>query len=415
MIDFIKYANHILFILFSIVYSYQIFYILIRFIKKLPQHHDQSLNKYAVLIAARNEENVIGDLIESIKDQSYQSELIDVYVIADNCNDKTAAIATYHGAKIIERTNKIHIGKGYALDYALKHIDLKLGIDHYDGYIVFDADNLLDKNYVYELNKVFNQGYDIVTSYRNSKNFATNWISAGYATWFLRESKYLNGSRMLCNVNCAISGTGFVVSSEVLQQDKGWKYHLLTEDIEFTIAKTIEGRKIGYCEKAIIYDEQPIDFSTSWHQRMRWSKGFYQFINAYGLKLVSALYKKKNFQYYDMFATIAPATILTIMLLILNVSSLSYAFVLQKPLMFNEALIEFIKTITNIYLSFYFVGLLTILSEWRMINASNIKKIYYSFTFPLFMFTYAPISVIALLTKVEWKPIKHGYKIQAKN
>ena len=67
----------------------------------------------------------------------------------------------------------------------------------YEGYFIFDADNLLDANYVAEMNKVFDSGCRVITSYRNSKNYDSNWISAGSALWFLREAKYLNNSRMI--------------------------------------------------------------------------------------------------------------------------------------------------------------------------------------------------------------------------
>ena len=76
---------------------------------------------------------------------------------------------------------------------------------------------------------------------RNSKNYGTNWISAGYALWFLRESRFLNGARMKLGTSCAISGTGFLVSSKMIQKDGGWKYNLLTEDIEFSTDHIIRG------------------------------------------------------------------------------------------------------------------------------------------------------------------------------
>ena len=50
----------------------------------------------------------------------------------------------------------------------------------------------LDKAYISEMNKVFCSGYDIVTGYRNSKNYGDNMISAGYALSFLREGRFLN-------------------------------------------------------------------------------------------------------------------------------------------------------------------------------------------------------------------------------
>lgn len=112
----------------------------------------QKNHKYAVLIAARNEEEVIGNLISSIKNQDYPSELVDIFVVADNCTDSTASVASAHGATVFERFDNNHVGKGYAINYLLKQIKNNTDDDH-DAYIVFDADNVLQGDYIKEINK----------------------------------------------------------------------------------------------------------------------------------------------------------------------------------------------------------------------------------------------------------------------
>jgi len=386
-------------------------YVLVRFFKKMPHYEAKKLHRYAVLIAARNESAVIGELLESIKAQNYPRELVDVYVVADNCTDNTAEIARSHGATVIERSNVCRIGKGYALNYAFRHIKNTCGIEHYDGYIVFDADNILHPDFIKEINAVFDQGYRVVTSYRNSKNYGYNWISAGYALWFLRESKYLNGARMLCNSTCAISGTGFLVSSEIIKKDGGWNYSLMTEDIEFTIAKVIEGEVIGYAEKAITFDEQPVKFKPSWDQRMRWTKGFYQVMYRYGLRLFEGCFSRNGFRCYDMLATIAPATLLSISMLIINILSVIYGSFAGHPELVSIAMLEVWYAIRNIYFTLFFFGSITVITEWKQIHCGTLKKVLYTFTFPIFMFTYLPIAVAAIFQykKVTWKPIQHSF------
>ena len=119
------------------------------------------------------------------------------------------------------------------------------------------------------MNKVFDSGYKVVTSYRNSKNYDTNWITAGYSLQFIREAKYLNNPRMMIKTSCAVSGTGYLVDSSIIKKNHGWKCNLLTEDIEFTVTNILDGEKVGYCEDAMFYDEQPTTFKQSWNQRMR--------------------------------------------------------------------------------------------------------------------------------------------------
>ena len=410
MVQWLKYLNLIIFVMFFIFYSYQFGYVFVRFIKKMPRFKADKQHKYAVLIAARNETEVIGALIDSVKAQNYPSELVDIIIVADNCDDDTAEIARAHGANIVlERHNLQKVGKGYALNYAFDHIKNTCGIRNYEGYMVFDADNLLDENYIKEINNVFDKGYRVVTSYRNSKNYGSNWISAGYSLWYLRESKYLNGSRMLCNSSCAISGTGFLVSSEIFEKDDGWKYNLLTEDIEFTIAKVIEGEVFGYCESAVLYDEQPINFKTSWKQRMRWTKGFYQVMGKYGVNLFKGIFHKRGFKCYDMFANIAPATLLTILTVAINFTAFLYGSLFGYKVIAVTSIMEVWAAASNIYLTLFFFGLITTISEWKNIYCSNFKKIFYLFTFPIFMFTYMPIAIAALFKKVEWEPIRHTF------
>ena len=408
MVTFIMYFNLLILCLFFACYAYQLVFVLIRFFVKDKKHTAKKQHKFAVLISARNESSVIANLLESIHAQHYPKELLDIIVVADNCTDNTADIARQHGATVYERFNHNQVGKGYALDYAFSQIEKSVGIDHYEGYFVFDADNILDENFVAEMNNVFDEGYNVLTSYRNSKNYDSNWISAGYALWFLRESKYLNGARMICHSSCAISGTGFLVSSKIIQKNHGWKHHLLTEDIEFSVDSIVHGEVIGYCENAILYDEQPIRFKEAWNQRLRWAKGFYQVFANYGKNLIKGCFTGRRFQCYDMLMTIAPATLLTLLTVFVN-----GGFLLSGLLTGNEAVMEMstyqvCNTIFSVYCSLFLFGTITTITEWKQIHSVWYKKIMYLFTFPIFMFTYIPIAICALFKKVQWTPIQHS-------
>lgn len=411
----LHYFNFVMATIFVVFYFYQIGYLLLGLWKRHTKETDVShaLHRYAAVISARNEANVIGGLIASLKAQDYPSELLDIYVIADNCTDNTAQVALEAGAKVYRRFNRQLIGKGYALDYLFKCLSAS-GKDVYDGYFVFDADNYVDPNFVREMNNTFDGGhYAALTSYRNSKNFGANWISAGYGLWFLREARFLNFPRMLLGTNCAISGTGFLVSGEVIREKGGWPFHLLTEDIEFSVNCAIDGKVIGYCDEAVIYDEQPVDFKQSWRQRLRWSKGFYQVDWHYSLDLIRGCFRpgRKGFSCYDIFMTVAPGMFFTLAALIINVVMLG-AYLTEPGYiarMIVEENIFFLgRTLGMFYVSLLIYGAITMAVEWKQIAMSAGRKILYTFTFPIFMFTYIPISAVALVKKVEWKPICHG-------
>ncbi len=402
----IIYLNYLISIIFTLCYAYQFFYIFIGLWKKPKIFTATKNHRYAIVISARNEQSVIGQLIDSIKNQNYPGELIDIFVIADNCTDNTATVARNSGAIVHERFNTEKVGKGYALDWMFDIIHRDYADRNYDAFMVFDADNLLDQNFVKEMNKVFSQGYRIITSYRNSKNFGGNWISAGYSLWFLREAKFLNNARMQLNTSCAISGTGFLISSDIIQKNGGWIHHLLTEDIEFTVDNVIQGETIGYCEGAILYDEQPTLFRESYNQRLRWAKGFYQVFANYGGKLFRGVFKG-SFSCFDMLMTIMPAMLLTL------ISTAVNAIAIPLGILANSAetpalILTLLQTLGNFYGMFFILGTITTITEWKQIHSPIRKRILNLFTFPIFMLTYVPIAIIALFKKVEWKPIQHS-------
>ncbi len=415
----------VLTLMLAVLYVYQAFYVIVGLVRrKRPlSHQAQTLHRYAVLISARNEEEVIGELIESLKKQDYPQELLDIYVIADNCTDATARVAQQAGAMVFERFDRVRVGKGYAMDWFFHKLEEQGKGELYDGYFVFDADNIVDPAFVREMNNVFDSGdYAAITCYRNSKNYASNWISAGYSLWFLREARFLNFARMQMRTGCAVSGTGFLVSAQVVRDNGGWPYHLLTEDIQFSIDCAVQGRRIGYCDKAVVYDEQPTTFQQSWTQRMRWSKGFYQVAARYLGSLFRGCFtqKKGRFTCYDMMMTVAPGMLLTTAVLGFNavilLSAITEPMSVAAELM-QDSMMFLLDNLFNFYICMLLYGGMTLLVEWKQVNARASKKILYLFTFPLFMLTYIPISLAALVRRVEWKPIRHNSSasLKAKN
>ena len=392
-------------LIFFFCYSYQIIYIPVSILKKSKPIGEVKPHRFAVLISARNESVVIGDLLDSIRRQTYPQELIHTFVIADNCTDNTAEIAREHGATVYTRFNDQLVGKGYALHELLGHIreDYPEG---FDGYFVFDADNILRPDYIERMNETFSSGYEITTSYRNSKNYGANWISAGYALWFLRESQYLNGARMKLGTSCAVSGTGFLFSHKVMEENGGWPFYLLVEDIQFSICSILRGYKIGYCEKAELFDEQPVTFRQSWRQRSRWAKGYFQVMHHYGAKLIGKA-AHGSFSALDMSLNIMPAFILSAAMIVVEL--VKFFVCLIAGLGLGEFWLSVGKLLVGVFGLLFIIGLITTITEWDNIHTTTPKKILALFTFPLFMFTYLPITFHAMFARPTWKPIEHTY------
>ena len=372
------------------------------------------LHRYAFFIAAHNEEPVIAQLVKSIRAQDYPSDLIDVYVVADACTDRTAEVAREAGAIVYERNDLARKGKSWVMDYGFKRI-LSERPDYYEGFFIFDADNLVSPSYTRLMNDVFDQGFMVVTGYRNSKNFGDSWISGGYGISFLREARFLNNARMHCGTSCTVSGSGYLVSAQIIEAMQGWRFHTLTEDVQFTTFCAVHGIRIGYAP-AEFFDEQPLKLAASWKQRLRWCKGFYQVLFTYGRHMLKAIFLFRRFAAYDMFVTIAPAILLTLLSVLTNgtflvVSWLSHGFLATESEM-QMCLASILATFTGVYGTFFMLGLLTTVFERRHIHGvSRPRLVLNLFTYPLFMLTYIPINAQALFQKVEWVPTPHNVSV----
>ena len=289
-------------VILSAIVIHKAFYFVIgmfftRRFKKAQKNH-----KYGICIAARNEEKVIGNLLDSINKQDYPKDLYTIFVVADNCTDNTASIARSHGAICYERFDEIHKTKGFALQFLFKNIDKDYKIDSFEGYFIFDADNLLKKNYISKMNDAFDEGCKIITSYRNTKNFDENWIASTYALHWIRSIRTNHRARSVLRLATNIQGTGFLFSNEIVKN--GWKYTSLTEDRALTADAVAQGYQITYQDEAEFFDEQPVSLKVALRQRLRWSKGHlqafaesgpYLFINIFfGKRFLKTNWNKNN-------------------------------------------------------------------------------------------------------------------------
>lgn len=399
----------------SIFYLNRLVYALLGFFTTRKFQEAKSFHKYAILIAARNEEAVIGNLIASIQAQDYPKELVDVFVVADNCTDGTAAVATKAGAICYERKDSLHRSKGYALQFLVERIRRDFGIDHYEGYFIFDADNLLKKDYIRRMNEAFDAGEKIVTSYRNIKNFSANWISASYGIHWLRTCRMEHRGRSLLHMACRVQGTGYLFASELIQD--GWNYTCLTEDRAFCADAVAKGYRISYQHQAEFYDEQPEDIHTALRQRLRWAKGNLLVTKQTGGKLLARIFRGKG-----LYRRILSADMLTIvyprsmMLLIKKVVIYLLRISIILAAGFGAAsgqaiwnltalgLIAALKTYGHRVIT---AGYVLFMERKRMGKLPLWRKLWFCLTFPAFD-TIGKIScIVALFTKVEWKPIAH--------
>ncbi|TCL60766.1 glycosyltransferase family 2 protein [Allofournierella massiliensis] len=383
-------------LLMGLCCAYQLAYTFLSLVKTPRWKPGAGTNRYAVLICARNEAAVLPKLLESLRAQDYPG-VLDLYVAADNCTDDTARLARKGGATVFERHDLVHVGKGYALNFLLHRIWAEG--KHYDGYLLFDADNLARPDFVRRLDGVFGPECPVVAGYRNTKNYR-GWVAAGQGLCFIREVRFLNCPRTLLGFSGNVTGTGFLVSEEILRTAGGWPWHCLCEDLEFSTVQMIAGRRIAYCPQAEYFDEQPATLSQSVRQRLRWCKGFLQVMASRGAGLGRAALRGSWSCADLLISRIAPV--------LFNLLALGFAAVgaalAGGPVLVLAALG---RILACGYLSMLVMAALTTCTEWKRIQAPAVWKLAGIFTFPLYMATYLPIALVACVRRVEWTPVAH--------
>ena len=451
--------------------TYRIFYLIIglfftRKFKKAKKQH-----KYGIVIAARNEETVIGNLIDSINKQDYPKDLLTIFVVADNCTDNTAKIARKKGCICYERFDDVHKTKGYALEYLFDKIEEDYKRDSFEGFFVFDADNLLKKDYISKMNDAFDSGEKIITSYRNIKNIDENWITMSFAVHWLRSIRQYHRARSFLRLATNIQGTGYLFSSEVVKD--GWHYVSLTEDRGLTADAVAQGYRISYQDAAEFYDEQTPKAKVAYNQKLRWSKGLLINFKESGFKLFrniilgkkyakvkwSKQEKEENlfwrimvgikdrFIMFDTFMHLLPTNVINLFRWILVVlilkSCYCYSMGIESVEFFSggtllaQILRHFFSFKINISSGtsalwqvfllgvwarlFYRIGayIESIIVPWyilflerKRIKKMPISKIFiYSLVWPIFDIVGRYTTYIAVFKKVGWTPVPHTSKI----
>lgn len=424
-----KIVTDTLLTLLGLVMLHFIVFGIVGIFKRKEYPHTEKINKYGLIIPARNEEKVVAGLIESIQKNNYPQDMLHIFVIAHNCTDKTAEVARKCGVTVYEYNNPEENTMGFAFKYLFSCIERDYGTQNYDGFFLFNADNLLDINYISKMNDAF-EYYDknsVITSYRNSKNFGANLISGLYGIYFALGCRMESCGRTVLGCSTRVQGTGYLINSKIVKN--GWPYVSLTEDWEFTADQIMYDNKIRYCDAAVFYDEQPTSVKIMWRQRVRWSRGHLLVFYARFFELFKHIFKKETkhrVSLYDITVYILPSPLLMMCLQVLQIVMLLIAPLIDNSVSMRTVLFG---DMTNAFLS---NGLITsyarsavlsyaammisaivifITERKRIIGVSFIKKVVIALIWPLFLLIQLPIDIQAFFSRhLGWKPIPHDDK-----
>lgn len=361
-----------------------------KLIKKATNTH-----KFAIVIPARNEERVIGNLLKSLNKQEYPKERYEVFVAINNCTDKTKEVVLKNGAQVIECQVPVK-SKGEALRIAFN----ELNKSDYEAYIIFDADNIVHPKFISKMNKALDTGYELAQGFRDSKNISDTWVSSCYSIHYLIHNIFLNQARMNIDKSSFINGTGFMISKKYINR-KGYKAYTLTEDIELTVKCAIDNEEIAFVEDAITYDEQPTTFKASWKQRKRWSIGTIQCFKMYSIKLIKKAFKKNSFSSIDnLIFLFSPV------LQFLGAISYVAHFLIGFAELSNMNYMGKISTI----LVYYAISLVLSVAAIKMKKKRIIPYLKGIIMLPVFVLSWIPINILACFNQGKqnkWEKIEH--------
>ncbi len=227
------------------------------------------LNRFAVIVPAYNEENVLGFTLESLKRMDYPKELFDIYLVADHCTDKTAEIARNCAIPVYEHTNPLPAGKGYALRWGTEKI---LFEKQYDAVCYFDADSLAHPGFLKAMNRHLNAGEKAVQGRQVSKNPREGWIPRMLCVGHITANRFYQGPKYEVGLSATLHGKGMCFAADIARGFP-WDGSCLTEDLEIQMRLVSNNVKITWAGDAVVYDEEPVTVRQYLKRAVRWTAG----------------------------------------------------------------------------------------------------------------------------------------------
>ncbi|MBP2000498.1 cellulose synthase/poly-beta-1,6-N-acetylglucosamine synthase-like glycosyltransferase [Paenibacillus shirakamiensis] len=380
---------------------YQFVFSLFGMYKKKKKQQFAPSKSFAVLVAAHNEEQVVGALMENLKLLNYPKDLYDVFVICDNCTDGTASIVKSHGWNACERTNPTLRGKGYAIEWMLKEL-WKLP-RQYDAVVMFDADNLAHPDFLNEMNNDLCTGARVIQGYIDTKNPEDSWVTAAYGVSYWYVNRLWQLPRHNLGMANFLGGTGMCFETELLKEI-GWGATSLVEDLEFTMRCASQNIYPKFNYDAKVFDEKPLTFKASARQRLRWMQGHFTVARRYFLPMLWKSIKERSIAKLDL-------ALYAVNVYIVLITFLLTAFIWVDQSLFNGP--HF--TTMYSYLPFWVSVVAIVMNVFIFVMAMALEKITYKkvylylVLFPIYLISWWPITFYAFFTQnnKQWSHTEH--------
>jgi len=315
------------------------------FVRERLPGREEPLNQFAILVPAHNEEMLITTLCKSLLKIDYPRHKYEIFIVADNCSDQTANICRQYPIQVLERNEQKTRGKGQALAWALKQIDL----EQYDSVLIVDADNYVDSGILRELSRLLNQGEQAIQCYnavgnREDSGFTQLlFVTRTIGNLLYHEAKFRLG------LSSYLMGNGLCFRSDLLKQ-RGWTAFSVGEDWEYYAQLVEYGTRIGFAAKAKVFHQESRSLNQATSQRLRWASGRFSIAKTLGLRLFLKGIRERNWLIFDAsFPLIFPNYSLQINL---TIGALVLALLLPSSRLKSFCVPAFILLLTGQFLLF---------------------------------------------------------------
>ena len=253
----------------------------------LAKKHD----KFLILVPAYKEDKVILQTVESILEQEYPENKMDVVVISDRMENATNLILSEMPVILLE-INPEQSTKAYALNYAMDN----LAKNDYGVVVILDADNVIGANYISDINDAFYSGASALQTHRTAKNLDSDMAILDAMSEEINNSIFRKG-HVKIGLSSALIGSGMAFEYKWFCENVG-KLTSAGEDKELEILLLKEGIFIDFLDYVFVYDEKVKKEEVFYNQRRRWLSS--QFSSLYnGLKYVPKALLNLNLDYLD--------------------------------------------------------------------------------------------------------------------
>ncbi len=297
-------ANNVILFIIGIPFFLQVLYMLLFWLPKKVYPESEKKNRICVVVCAHNEEDVIGATVKRLFErQTYPKELFDVYVVAHNCSDRTAARAKEAGAIVfvLDDPDPTHHIVSYALKYAYEKI-LETGID-YAFSIRLDADNHINDEFFSLMNNAYSAGVQIARPYESALNMTQNMFTRACGLYYIFDSRFSSRVRERLHLDAHVNGPGSMTDMDIIRKLGGYDTVSIVEDTEFCFKRMLDGYRCHFVEDAVVYEDLPSSFRDTMNRNKRIASGNVRLLGKYTPRMLWNTVKQLRFSFVEQLLT----------------------------------------------------------------------------------------------------------------